>query len=206
MFADGGDGIALIVPLLLLEDIIDHCGSGDEQCSQERTAYEIAYSWYDAAGIPKSVQRVLDTNPLYGGAQMLDGFFERKVALAPGAESQTDLMVVAAVEGGLAMIAVEGKGAEPFGPLVAEWNTGPRGDDRHVGRAAPAPSAGDRVRDPQPARRLAGRARSGGPAAQAGRRRPRRLLLRAQPAVLGRAAPARFSGDLARGPSVVGAR
>jgi hypothetical protein len=59
---------------------------------------------------------------------MLDGFFERKVALAAtGAESQTDLMVLAAVEGGLAVIAVEGKASEPFGPLVSEWNTGTRG-------------------------------------------------------------------------------
>jgi hypothetical protein len=107
--------MALNVSLLLPEDIIDHLGSGDEQWKPGRPAYEIAYSWYDAAGIPKSVQAVLDTDKLYRGAQMLDGFFERKVAIAPGAESQTDLMVIAAVEGGLAVIAVEGKGAEPFG-------------------------------------------------------------------------------------------
>jgi hypothetical protein len=119
--------MALNVSLLLPEDIIDHLGSGDEQWKPGRPAYEIAYSWYDAGGIPKSVQAVLDTSPLYRGAQMLDGFFERKVSLIPGAESQTDLMVIAAVEGGLAVIAVEGKGTEPFGPLVAEWNTGTRG-------------------------------------------------------------------------------
>jgi len=119
--------MALNVSLLLPEDIIDHLGSGDEQWKPGRPAYEIAYSWYDAGGIPASVQAVLDTVPLYRGAQMLDGFFERKVALAPGAESQTDLMVLAAVEGGLAAIAVEGKATEPFGPLVSEWNTGTRG-------------------------------------------------------------------------------
>jgi hypothetical protein len=119
--------MALNVSLLLPEDIIDHLGNGDEQWKPGRPAYEIAYSWYDAGGIPKPVQKVLDADKLYRGAQMLDGFFERKVALAPGAESQTDLMVLAAVEGGLAVIAVEGKGVEPFGPLVAEWNTGTRG-------------------------------------------------------------------------------
>lgn len=117
--------MALNIALKTPEDIIDHLGSGEDHWKPGRSAYELAYSWYEAGGIPATVQAVLDTVPLYRSAQMLDGFFERKVALAaPGAQSQTDLMVLASVEGGLAVIAVEGKVTEPFRPLVAEWNTG----------------------------------------------------------------------------------
>jgi hypothetical protein len=120
--------MALNIPLRRPEDIIDHLGAGEDHWKRGRSAYELAYSWFEANGIPASVQAVLDKVPLYGGAQMLDGFFERKVALpAVGAASQTDLMVLAAVEGGIAVIAVEGKVTEPFGPLIAEWNTGTAG-------------------------------------------------------------------------------
>lgn len=120
--------MAFNIPLRKPEDIIDYLGAGEDHWKAGRSAYELAYSWYEADGIPPSVQAVLDTVPLYRSARMLDGFFERKVMLAaPGAASQTDLMVLAEVEGGIAVIAVEGKVTEPFGPLVAEWNTGTQG-------------------------------------------------------------------------------
>lgn len=126
--------MAFNVPLRRPEDVIDHLGAGEDHWKRGRSAYELAYSWTDANGIPPTVQAVLDGVPLYRGAQMLDGFFERTVALAaPGAASQTDLMVLAAVEGGLAVIAVEGKASEPFGPLVSEWNTGSTGRLKRLG-------------------------------------------------------------------------
>jgi hypothetical protein len=120
--------MALNVSLMVPEDIIDHLGRGQDHWKPGRSAYELAYSWYDAGGIPPTVRALLDSQPLYRGAQMIDGFFERTVNLGTrGADSQTDLMVIAAIEPGLAAIAIEGKAGEPFGPLVAEWNTGTAG-------------------------------------------------------------------------------
>jgi hypothetical protein len=53
---------------------------------------------------------------------MLLGIPEHRVPLPGGRRaSQTDLFVLARANDGLAAIAVEGKVAEPFGPLVREW-------------------------------------------------------------------------------------
>lgn len=89
------------------------------------SACELATSWVRANDIPRPVRRVLDTCPPYLGADLIEGFFEREVDLrTPGRPSQTDLLALVRLRDGGAAIAVEGKVAEPFGPLVAEWLDG----------------------------------------------------------------------------------
>jgi hypothetical protein len=87
------------------------------------SACELATSWIQAGDIPNSVRVVLDQSDTYRGCRLVEGFFERQVDLrTPGQPSQTDLLsVVQLKEGGYAVIAVEGKVKETFGPLVADW-------------------------------------------------------------------------------------
>jgi hypothetical protein len=52
----------------------------------------------------------------------------------PGRNSQTDLMVLAAWNNQLGVIAVEGKVDEPFGKLVSVWNDGSPGKAKRLSR------------------------------------------------------------------------
>ena len=75
---------------------------------------------------PQSVRTALNTAPEYVDAEFVDSFFEREVELdSPGRNSQTDLMAIAGLHDGLAIIAVEGKVEESFAELVADWNGTP---------------------------------------------------------------------------------
>jgi hypothetical protein len=89
------------------------------------SAYELAHSWLAAGDVPDDVRRVLDTNTVYRGCRLVEALVERKVELGtPGRPSQTDLMALVQLRSGRnAVIAVEGKARETFGPLVSEWNT-----------------------------------------------------------------------------------
>ena len=90
------------------------------------SACELATSWVTADDIPFPVRTVLDTCPAYRDAELVEGYFERKVDLrTKGRPSQTDLMVLVKLTDGLGVIAVEGKVDEPFGQLVSEWNNTP---------------------------------------------------------------------------------
>ena len=90
----------------------------------DHSAVELARSWIGCGRIPDSVKAVLDTCPIYAGSELIEGFFEREVALGTaGRASQTDLLALVRLQQGLAVIAVEGKVREPFGQLVGEWNT-----------------------------------------------------------------------------------
>jgi hypothetical protein len=89
---------------------------------EKYSAYELATSWINAGGIPPTVAQVLATCPDYCDAKLVEGLFERKVNLrTKGRDSQTDLLAFCIVPRGHAVIAVEGKVEEPFGPLVEEW-------------------------------------------------------------------------------------
>jgi hypothetical protein len=90
-----------------------------------RSAYELATSWVGAKDIPATVRRVLDTAEEYRGAELVEAFFERQVDLrTPGRPSQTDLLAFVRLADGYAVVAIEGKVDEPFGPIVDDWNTG----------------------------------------------------------------------------------
>ena len=90
------------------------------------SAYELAHSWVSANDIPASVRDVLDTCPDYAGADLVEGLFERRVDLrTPGEPSHTDILAFVKSYCGYAVIAVEGKVAEPFDELVSAWNDSP---------------------------------------------------------------------------------
>lgn len=111
------------------EDIIPFLGKPDLHWKPGYSACELARSWVGAAdGVPAPVRAVLETSQEYGGAELVEGFFERQVDLrTPGRASQTDLLVLLRVHKEFAVLAVEGKVEEPFGPLVSEWDDGSTG-------------------------------------------------------------------------------
>ncbi len=87
-----------------------------------RSAHSLAHHWFNANDLPPRVRSVIESEPLFEGAQLLDGFFERRVDLRDGhLPSQTDLMVVLRLKEKLAIAAVEGKTEESFGPSVERW-------------------------------------------------------------------------------------
>jgi len=88
------------------------------------SAKALAHCWEAAGGFPPSVQALFDGSRFeeLHGLELLLGVPEHRVPLPGGRRaSQTDLFVLARAKDGLAAIAVEGKVAESFGPLVREW-------------------------------------------------------------------------------------
>jgi len=56
------------------------------------------------------------------GAELVDAFLERRTELGDGlAPSQTDVLAIVRLPNELAVMAVEGKVDESFGPLVSDW-------------------------------------------------------------------------------------
>lgn len=117
----------LHVPLVKPEDVIPHLAKQELHWRAGYSAQELAVAWASSGNdFPAVVRAVLKTAPEYAQAEFVDGFFEREVELgSPGRNSQTDLMVIAAVGDELAVIAVEGKVEESFAELVADWNGTP---------------------------------------------------------------------------------
>lgn len=115
------------------EDVIPRLARGERHWRKGYSAYELASAWIGAGGIPPTVRAVLDTCPDYRAAELVEGLFEREVDLrTPGRRSQTDLLAFIHAAAGHAVVAVEGKVAEPFGPLVADWNDGSGGKARRL--------------------------------------------------------------------------
>lgn len=93
-----------------------------------RTGYSarsLAYCWEESQGFPKSVTDVFKSSSfeVFHSVEFILGIPEHKVDLPPkgGRPSQNDLFILAKTRDELISIAVEGKVAEPFGPLVSEW-------------------------------------------------------------------------------------
>jgi hypothetical protein len=91
------------------------------------SAKALAHCWQSAGGFPSSVRAVFEKSGFepFEDLTMLLGIVEHCVPLPGGRRaSQTDLFVLAkAASGDLVTVTVEGKVAEPFGPLVSEWLT-----------------------------------------------------------------------------------
>jgi hypothetical protein len=90
------------------------------------SAKELADCWESADGFPSAVQAVFKEAPEPALREMtlLLAIPEFKVDLPPegGRPSQNDLFVLARAGGGqLAVIMVEGKVAEAFGPMLSYW-------------------------------------------------------------------------------------
>ena len=103
-------------------DVIPHLGK-PTHWKQGRSAKALADSWHAANGLPERVLAVLSQAPEYAGVQLVDGWLERSTDLGDGrgSHSQTDLLALVDIGAELAVLAVEAKVTEPFGPLVCEW-------------------------------------------------------------------------------------
>jgi hypothetical protein len=112
----------LAVPALEPEDVIRHLGKGVQHWKGGYSAQSLATLWHRANDYPPRVRKMLETSPVFRRATLVDGFFERSTELGDGAHpSQTDLLTIARVADRLAIIAIEGKADESFGPLVDAW-------------------------------------------------------------------------------------
>jgi len=110
------------------EEIIPRLGKPTLHWKAGRSAHSLANSWVTVNDFPPRVKRLLDSDPEYRTAHIVSGFFERDTDLgSAGRASQTDLLVVASLGTGLAIIGVEGKVDEPFGNFVSHWHDGSPG-------------------------------------------------------------------------------
>jgi hypothetical protein len=105
------------------DQIIPLLGKGERHWRKGYSAYELAHRWLEAEdGVPGTVRTVLDQAEEWREATLLEGFFERRTDLrSAGRPSQTDLLGVLRLSGGVGVLGIEGKVEEPFGPRVSEW-------------------------------------------------------------------------------------
>jgi Domain of unknown function (DUF6946) len=125
----------LHVPATAPEDVIRHLGSKERHWKEGRSAHALVSLWFRTNDLPPNVKLAFESHPDFGSVELVDGFLERKVDLqSRGRPSQTDLLVVAGLKNGIAIVGVEGKAGEPFGERVCEWNDG--SDTKHDRLAA----------------------------------------------------------------------
>lgn len=110
------------------EEVIPRLGKPTLHWKVGRSAHALANRWVAANNFPPRVKKLLDGDPEYRTARLVSGFFERDTDLgSAGRPSQTDLLVLASLGTGLAIIGVEGKVDEPFGDFVSRWHDGSPG-------------------------------------------------------------------------------
>ena len=81
------------------------------------SASELARAWIVNDGAPPVVDRLI--RKAFGEYELVEGFFEKQTKLDDlGRPSQTDLLLLLHTAGGLAVVGVEGKAKESFGPLA----------------------------------------------------------------------------------------
>ena len=115
----GPDGTPLSKP----EEVICFLGKRDKHWNKDRSAYQAAYSWFTAGGLPDPIQNILATDSTFNGATLQKAIFEKKTRLDTyGRDSQTDIVAIIKTSSGLAVVGVEAKVDETFGPRVHEWN------------------------------------------------------------------------------------
>jgi len=120
-------------PLYLPEDVRPFLGKPDLHWKQGRSAYELAHSWINSEDLPAEVRIVLEQVPAFKGARLCRGFFEHQTRLdSEVGPSQTDLLAKFKLHDGTAVVGIEGKVDETFGPLVGEWNTGTPSRERRL--------------------------------------------------------------------------
>ncbi len=102
--------------------------AGEGKWVPSRSAYELAYSWHGANGIPPGIRAIFDRSgiPELSRLKLEIGFVEKPTfldtALGP---SMTDIMGYARNKAGEPVIlAVEGKATESFGLPVRSWVRG----------------------------------------------------------------------------------
>jgi Domain of unknown function (DUF6946) len=110
-------------PLEKPEDVIPFLGRGKEHWREGRSAYEVAHSWFSARDLPFCIRQVLLGESAWRGAVLTKAIFENKTKLDNhGRGSQTDVLAFVRTGTGNAVVGIEAKVDESFGPLVREWN------------------------------------------------------------------------------------
>jgi hypothetical protein len=102
--------------------------AGEDKWRATRSAYELAYAWHGAGGIPLGIRKSFDASG-HRELQKLNlelGFVEKPVFLdSPIGPSMTDIMGYARNGAGEPVIlAVEGKATESFGLPIRAWLRG----------------------------------------------------------------------------------
>ena len=108
--------------MLSPRDVVPHLGKGEAHWRVGYSAHALATTWFAAGDLPPAVRAAFEQHPRFRRSQLVDAFFERQTDLRDGfgGPSQTDLLIVLQTEGGLAIIGVEGKVEESFGPLIGD--------------------------------------------------------------------------------------
>jgi hypothetical protein len=119
-------------PLTKPEDLIPFLAD-EKQWREGRSACETAYSWFDAKGIPQAVAAVIKTDPTFSHAILVKAVFEKQTELdSLGRPSQTDVLALLQLPTGPAILGVEAKVDESFGPRVADWDDGSPGKTQRL--------------------------------------------------------------------------
>lgn len=122
------------LPIKRPEEVIPHLGA-PTHWQPGRSAKLVADTWFSSNAIPATVTAVLNADPVFSGATLLDAFLERSVDLGDGERpSQTDLMAIVNLTSSIGILAIEAKVDETFGPTVEEWLAQANGDG-HARRA-----------------------------------------------------------------------
>lgn len=126
----------IAVPLLKPEDVIPHLGK-PTHWKQGRSAKAVADRWFTDNAIPDAVRQVLNQSSFFDGCELVDAWLERSTDLGDGrgTHSQTDLLAILGLGNELAVMGVEAKVSETFGPLVSEWiESGSMGKNERLDR------------------------------------------------------------------------
>jgi hypothetical protein len=116
----------LHLPMRKPKDVIPYLGSPGGW-KHGRSAKLIAKCWFEAEGLPEMIRHTLNRCPpdqvsSFANAQLVDAFLERRTELGDGLRpSQSDVLAIVRLPNELAVMVVEGKVDESFGPLVSEW-------------------------------------------------------------------------------------
>lgn len=123
----------LHVPMIEPEDVVRHLGEQEKHWKAGRSAHALANLWFSCNALPKSLQTIFDSQPVFRDAELIDAFLERQVDLGTaGRPSQTDLLAVIGLRDQIAIVAVEGKAGEPFGEFVNQWLEDGEGKHRRL--------------------------------------------------------------------------
>lgn len=135
------------MPIKRPEEIIPRLGKGERHWKKGRSAYELATTWMQAGDIPPAVRSVLQQAAGWQQIELIDGIFERETDLpGRGWPSQTDLLAIVKTASANAILGVEGKVDETFGPLVDQWLANARAEAAPATGKAPAPDNSNRRR------------------------------------------------------------
>ena len=116
-------------------DVIPHLGKPGH-FKEGRSGRLVAETWFEHNGPSPAILAVLSQSDKLAKCEFLDAFLERKIELGDKRQpSQADVLALIGLPDGLAVMAVEGKVDESFGPLVSEWLEGASADkERRLAR------------------------------------------------------------------------